>query len=43
MRAHRAQEAGARPGDLRYSLLGWVSDAHRSSPLGYGPSAQDPR
>lgn len=32
----------AQPGDLRYSLLGWVSDAHASSPLGYGPSSADP-
>lgn len=31
-----------RPGDLRYSMIGWVSDAHRSSPLGYGPSSADP-
>ena len=29
-------------GDLRYSLIGWVNDPHRSSPLGYGPSAADP-
>lgn len=32
----------ANPGDLRYSLIGWVSDAHLSSPLGYGPSSADP-
>jgi hypothetical protein len=32
----------ARPGDLRYSLLGYVNDAHLSSPLGYGPSSADP-
>ena len=31
-----------RPGDLRYSVIGWVSDAHLSSPLGYGPSSADP-
>ncbi|WP_053236233.1 zinc-dependent metalloprotease [Sandaracinus amylolyticus] len=31
-----------RPGDLRYSMIGWVSDAHLSSPLGYGPSSADP-
>jgi hypothetical protein len=37
-------EAGttARIGDLRFSLLGWVNEPHRSSPLGYGPSAADP-
>ena len=29
-------------GDLRYSLIGWVSDPHSSSPLGYGPSSADP-
>ncbi len=29
-------------GDLRYSMIGWVNDPHRSSPLGYGPSAADP-
>ena len=29
-------------GDLRFSLLGWVSDAHYSPPLGYGPAAVDP-
>ncbi len=29
-------------GDLRYSLIGWVSEPHLSSPLGYGPSAADP-
>ena len=32
----------AEPGDLRYSLLGWVSEPHASSPLGYGPSSADP-
>lgn len=32
----------ARIGDLRYSLLGWVNEPHRASPLGYGPSAADP-
>jgi hypothetical protein len=32
----------ARPGDLRYSIIGWVSDPHLSSPLGYGPSSADP-
>jgi hypothetical protein len=32
----------ARIGDLRYSLIGWVNDPHRYSPLGYGPSAADP-
>ncbi len=32
----------ARIGDLRFNLLGYVSDPHRSSPLGYGPSAADP-
>lgn len=31
-----------RPGDLRHSVIGWVSDAHLSSPLGYGPSSADP-
>ncbi|MDQ3034738.1 MAG: zinc-dependent metalloprotease [Myxococcota bacterium] len=36
------RETSARPGDLRYSMIGWVSDAHRSSPLGYGPSSADP-
>ena len=29
-------------GDLRYHLIGWISEPHRSSPLGYGPSAADP-
>ena len=32
----------ARPGDLRYSIIGWVNEPHRSSPLGYGPSSADP-
>lgn len=32
----------ARIGDLRYNLIGWVNEPHRSSPLGYGPSAADP-
>jgi hypothetical protein len=32
----------ARIGDLRFSLLGYVNEPHRSSPLGYGPSAADP-
>jgi hypothetical protein len=32
----------ARIGDLRFSILGWVNEPHRSSPLGYGPSAADP-
>lgn len=32
----------ARPGDLRYSILGYVSEPHLSSPLGYGPSSADP-
>jgi hypothetical protein len=32
----------ARIGDLRFSLVGWVSEPHRASPLGYGPSAADP-
>jgi hypothetical protein len=29
-------------GDLRYSLLGYVSDRHVAPPLGYGPAAVDP-
>ncbi len=32
----------AEVGDLRYSMIGWVNEPHRSSPLGYGPSAADP-
>lgn len=32
----------ARPGDLRYSIIGYVSDPHLRSPLGYGPSSADP-
>lgn len=32
----------ARPGDLRYSIIGYVSEPHLSSPLGYGPSSADP-
>lgn len=32
----------ARIGDVRFSLLGWVNEPHRASPLGYGPSAADP-
>ncbi|MGE0790957.1 MAG: zinc-dependent metalloprotease [Sandaracinaceae bacterium] len=32
----------ARIGDLRYSIISWVNDPHRSSPLGYGPAAADP-
>lgn len=31
-----------RPGDLRYSIIGYVSEPHLSSPLGYGPSSADP-
>jgi hypothetical protein len=29
-------------GDLRYSLIGWVNEPHRYSPLGYGPHSADP-
>ena len=29
-------------GDVCFSLLGWVNEPHRASPLGYGPSAADP-
>ncbi len=32
----------ARPGDLRYSLVGWVNEPFLASPLGYGPSSADP-
>jgi len=32
----------ARIGDLRFSLIGYVNEPHRSSPLGYGPSHPDP-
>lgn len=32
----------ARIGDLRFSLLAYVNEPHRASPLGYGPSAADP-
>jgi hypothetical protein len=32
----------ARIGDLRHHLIGYVNEPHRSSPLGYGPSAADP-
>ncbi len=32
----------ARIGDLRYNLIGWVSDPGLGNPLGYGPSAADP-
>ncbi len=32
----------ARIGDLRYNMYYYVPDAQDSSPLGYGPSAQDP-
>jgi hypothetical protein len=32
----------ARIGDLRRNLIGYVNEPHRSSPLGYGPSAADP-
>lgn len=32
----------ARIGDMRFSLLAWVNEPHRASPLGYGPSAADP-
>ena len=37
-------EEGTNPqiGDLRYSMYYYVADAQESSPLGYGPSAQDP-
>lgn len=31
-----------RPGDLRYSIIGWVNEPHSMSPLGYGPSSADP-
>lgn len=30
------------PGDLRYSIIGWVSEPNLASPLGYGPSSADP-
>ncbi|MCC7540156.1 MAG: zinc-dependent metalloprotease [Deltaproteobacteria bacterium] len=29
-------------GDIRYSLIGWVSDPGEGNPLGYGPSQADP-
>ncbi|MCP4501220.1 MAG: hypothetical protein GY822_14770 [Deltaproteobacteria bacterium] len=29
-------------GDLRYSMYYYIANQHASSPLGYGPSAQDP-
>lgn len=29
-------------GDARYNYMYWVTKVHASSPLGYGPSAQDP-
>jgi hypothetical protein len=29
-------------GDLRYSMIGWVNEPHRYSPLGYGPHSADP-
>ena len=32
----------ANPGDLRYSLIGWVNEPFLASPLGYGPSSADP-
>ncbi|MEZ4335672.1 MAG: hypothetical protein R3B82_03505 [Sandaracinaceae bacterium] len=32
----------ARIGDLRYSLIGYVNEPHRASPLGYGPNHADP-
>ena len=32
----------AQIGDLRYNLVGWVTEPHASSPLGYGPSSADP-
>ena len=32
----------ARIGDLRFSLIGYVNEPHRSSPLGYGPNHPDP-
>ncbi len=32
----------ARIGDLRYSLIGYVNEPHRASPLGYGPNHPDP-
>jgi hypothetical protein len=32
----------ANPGDLRYSLVGWVNEPFLASPLGYGPSSADP-
>jgi hypothetical protein len=30
-------------GDIRYSFLYWVGEAQAASPLGYGPSAADPK
>jgi hypothetical protein len=37
-------KAGTNPqiGDLRYNFIYWVTNPHRYSPLGYGPSATDP-
>lgn len=32
----------ARPGDLRFNQVPYVSDPHLSSPLGYGPHSADP-
>lgn len=31
-----------RPGDLRYSVLGWVEAPQQLGPLGYGPAITDP-
>lgn len=32
----------AQIGDLRYNMLGWVTEPNSFSPLGYGPSMADP-
>jgi hypothetical protein len=29
-------------GDIRYNMLTWINEAHAASPLGFGPSFQDP-
>lgn len=36
------KDTNARIGDLRFSMYTYIPDAQESSPLGYGPSAQDP-
>lgn len=43
LKAERKPKVVKKIGDLRYPMMYWIPDQQASSPLGYGPSAADPR